>query len=171
MKILIITVVVVVAIIILIVLAVSRSKKKAKLLREKQEKEYQERMEAERLRKQKEEEQWQEDIRTGKVNFAEAEKYLAAGNLLFQDKKYIEAIQQYDKAIELNPRYVDAYNNRGLAERDNDKAIDDFNMALRYDNKNINAHFNLGLTYFQMKNYSKALLLLAPMRFFLMKYL
>lgn len=48
-------------------------------------------------------------------------------------KHYSEAIEDYNKAIKLRPKYATAYNNRGWArlnlENYND-AIDDFQMAI-----------------------------------------
>jgi tetratricopeptide (TPR) repeat protein len=46
------------------------------------------------------------------------------------------AISDYSKAIEINPRYVAAYNNRGVARKamgDLDGAIADYNKALEID--------------------------------------
>ena len=46
------------------------------------------------------------------------------------------AIADYDRAIQLNPAFADAYNNRGAAFRgkgDLDRAIADYQAALRID--------------------------------------
>ena len=42
-----------------------------------------------------------------------AEKYFKLGEQKYNKKDYQEAIADYDKAIELNPKYFDAYYNRG----------------------------------------------------------
>ncbi len=44
-----------------------------------------------------------------------------------------EAIKQYDKAIQINPKYADAYYNKGIALSDlgkKDKAIAEYEKAL-----------------------------------------
>ena len=46
-----------------------------------------------------------------------AEAYNERGWLKYEQKDYAGAILDYDKAIELDPAFVDAYNNRGIANR------------------------------------------------------
>ena len=41
--------------------------------------------------------------------------YNNKGNVLDKQGKFNEAIKCYDKAIGINPNYVDAYNNKGNA--------------------------------------------------------
>ena len=44
------------------------------------------------------------------------------------------AIQDYDQAIRLNPRYAEAYNNRGIAYKNlgqHQRAIQDYDEAIR----------------------------------------
>ena len=48
------------------------------------------------------------------------------------------AIADFGKAIEINPRYANAFSNRSLAYRakgDNEHAIADYNMAIEIDPK------------------------------------
>ena len=61
--------------------------------------------------------------------------------------KYEEAIKDYDKAIELDPDYSDAYNNRGLAKYYLDKygeAIKDFNKVIELTPNYTNAYYDRG---------------------------
>src|SRR3989339_820394 len=46
-----------------------------------------------------------------------AEAWLTQGNVLNECKAYKEAIIAYNKAVEINPDYAEAYNNRGIAEK------------------------------------------------------
>ena len=47
-----------------------------------------------------------------------AEKYFKLGEQKYNKKDYQGAIADYDKAIELNPKDVRAYYNRGVAKSD-----------------------------------------------------
>jgi uncharacterized protein len=53
------------------------------------------------------------------------------------------AIQDYDQAIKLDPKHVNAHIGRGNAyhdKGDNDRAIADYNEAIRFDSKNADAY-------------------------------
>jgi len=130
----------------------AKEREKAELLRKQRE-------EAEILRKKKEEEQWQEDIRTGKVNFSAAEKFYKMGAKLMETGKYDEAIEQFTKAIDSNPRYKDAYCDRGIAYKkkgDCNRAIADYQQGLQLDNNDADIHYNLGLAYMDKKEFLSA---------------
>jgi tetratricopeptide (TPR) repeat protein len=67
-----------------------------------------------------------------------------------------------DLAIELDPKYVHAYNSRGLAYADNKKDYDhafaDFNKAIELDPKYVLAYNNRGLAYADnKKDYDRAI--------------
>ena len=44
-----------------------------------------------------------------------ADIYLSIGNSLFEQRDFTKAIESYDKALKLNPKYAKAYYNKGLA--------------------------------------------------------
>lgn len=77
----------------------------------------------------------------------EAKKFYEKG-IKMQDVGDIQgAIQAYNKAIEINPNYTDAYYNRGTAFADlaqDDDAIEDYTFCLRIDPNYAKAYFNRG---------------------------
>ena len=53
-----------------------------------------------------------------------AKSYWKKGNELFEDDKFDDAIEQYNKALEIDPNYADAYFNKALTERIQKKYAD-----------------------------------------------
>ncbi|MBD2353620.1 tetratricopeptide repeat protein [Tolypothrix sp. FACHB-123] len=78
-------------------------------------------------------------------SFASASQYYQRGNELRQQGNNQAALEQYNKAIELNPRYIAAYNNRGNVRDDlGDKqgAIEDYNKSIEINPKYALAYYN-----------------------------
>jgi tetratricopeptide (TPR) repeat protein len=76
---------------------------------------------------------------------------------------YNEAIEDFNKAISLNPSYMEAYNNRAAVFEKTgqvDKAIADYQKAIALYPRRYEAYFNLGLIY------GKAGFSVAAMRYF-----
>ena len=70
------------------------------------------------------------------------------------------ALEDYNKTIELNPEYVDAYLNRGCLKRelkDYKGALEDFNKALELNPQFKEAKKGRTLCYFKMKKPFKAI--------------
>ncbi|MCX7068263.1 MAG: tetratricopeptide repeat protein [Methylococcales bacterium] len=80
-----------------------------------------------------------------------------AGNnhesFIYSKSCYERALYDYCKAIELNPRYADAYNNR---KNFYDLALADFNKAIELNPSFADAYNNLGKYYEELKNYELA---------------
>ena len=73
---------------------------------------------------------------------------------------YQGAINFYDKAIEINPQYADAYSNRGLAKvylKDYQGAIADCNKALEINPRYDSAYNNRGIAKRNLKDYQGAI--------------
>ena len=66
------------------------------------------------------------------------------------DKRYDKAIKHYTEAIDLNPKLIQAYNNRGNVYRSKDKfdaAIQDYNTAIALNPEFAEAYNNRGAAY------------------------
>jgi tetratricopeptide (TPR) repeat protein len=72
------------------------------------------------------------------------------GNIHLGNRSYDRAIDDYDEAIRLDPKYATGFSNRGLAydrKGQIDRAIDDYDEAIRLDPKYANAFNNRGFAY------------------------
>jgi tetratricopeptide (TPR) repeat protein len=95
-----------------------------------------------------------------------AEKYLQEGFGHFQKQEYEQAIQSYQKAIQLEPKAAAAYNMLGMAYRFRfqqlrtpelqEKEIAAFQKSLELDPKYWVAMINLGATYYSRGDKAKA---------------
>lgn len=95
-----------------------------------------------------------------------AEKYMQAGFRHFQNQEYDQAIANFQKAVELEPKAAGAYNMLGMAYRFKAnqlglpdlraKEIAAFQKALEADPKNWAAMINLGATYYHQGEKAKA---------------
>ena len=91
---------------------------------------------------------------------AEAVKFYNEGIGHYNNDKYDEAIERFEKAIEIDKNYADAYNYRGLAYRrkgEYDEAIKDYNKAIEIDENYVNAYNNRGYTYRRKGEYDEAI--------------
>jgi tetratricopeptide (TPR) repeat protein len=85
------------------------------------------------------------------------------GSALAEEGKYNEAIVHYNKAIgmtPLTPDHILAYNKRGMAYNklgQNQRALEDFNEAIKLDRYDIKAYENRGVTYAKLGLYQRAL--------------
>ena len=68
-------------------------------------------------------------------------------------------ISDYTEALEINPRYGDAYFNRGLAyhaKGQYDQAISDYTKALEINPEDAGTYYARGFTYYFKKEYEKS---------------
>ena len=72
------------------------------------------------------------------------------GNVHLSNRNYDRAIDDYNKAIRLDPKYAIGFNNRGLAylrKGRTDRAIEDFDEAIRLNSKYAIAFVNRAAAY------------------------
>jgi len=97
-------------------------------------------------------------------NPGEAVDYLNRGNIKYDDKQYSLAIVEYNQAIQMQPDFVDAYNNRAMAQlklRKYTEAIADANEVIKLNPSNnrelIKAYFNRAFAYTKQHNREAAI--------------
>lgn len=80
--------------------------------------------------------------------------------ILFQLKKYDEAILEWKKCIKLNPSYHFGFNNLGnvfLVQNNLDSALENYNKAIEINPNYYEALYNRGNIYLKRKDFTKAL--------------
>ena len=95
-----------------------------------------------------------------RVNRLSAIEWLEKGLALMESGKYQDAIEAYSEAIELNPNYVKAYNNRGVAYRnlgEYQQAMRDYGRAIEIDPNYVEAYNNRGIAYAKLGDYRQAI--------------
>jgi tetratricopeptide (TPR) repeat protein len=88
-----------------------------------------------------------------------ANKYYQAGLHLTDEKKHLEAIDSYSKAIDLLPVFYEAIDNRAFCKMDLGlwtEAIEDFQSSLEVNPGTLLAEFSIGECYLKLDNYQKA---------------
>ncbi len=86
--------------------------------------------------------------------------YNNRGILHSNNKEYHLALKDFDRAISLNPVYLNAYMNRGNiygSLGDYDRALSDYYMALGIDSTYIDVYHNRAVIYFNKREYRAAL--------------
>lgn len=74
-----------------------------------------------------------------------AEEYLGRGKELLEKKEYLQALENFDKAVELDPNLAEAYYFRGRVQLDDKKADADFTKAIELKPDYPEAYFRRGL--------------------------
>src|SRR5215469_18385188 len=107
----------------------------------------------------------------GLTHFAEAKKGSGGkgsggmaeyqkGNELFDQKQYDQAIAEFTKAIQANPKQATFYTNRGytyLHLNKLDEAVADFSKAIELDNKEYGAYIGRAQVYLAQRFWDQAL--------------
>jgi tetratricopeptide (TPR) repeat protein len=82
-----------------------------------------------------------------------ADIYKNRGNLYYQKKQYVQAVNEFTKAIEISHDFIEAYYNRGVAYYDMNlyyKAIVDFDMVIMLNPEIKEAYYSRGLAYLKV---------------------
>lgn len=92
-----------------------------------------------------------------------AKKYFRTGEEFVQKKNYTDAINQYSKSLELDPKFSKAYIARAKAYEkigDEEDAVQDFNRARVFLPKDPDIHYQLGRLLNNLGQYDEALRML-----------
>ena len=85
--------------------------------------------------------------------------YNLQGLLLHEDKKFDEAIEKYEKSVELNPKFAIAYNNWGEAlyrQGAGEGAIEKYKKSIKEDPQFAAAYYHWGYVLFKQSDYEQA---------------
>jgi tetratricopeptide (TPR) repeat protein len=91
---------------------------------------------------------------------SDADKYFSLGHECFNKKDYKGAIDDWTQAININPNYAGAYNNRGITRSelgDNQSAIDDFTQAININPNCADAYCNRGNAHSELGDNQSAI--------------
>jgi len=94
------------------------------------------------------------------VSVKTAEEYFQSGNTSFDQRNLSQAISDFSKAIEINPKLAKAYNNRGFAYATQGnflQAISDFSMVIEINPQDAQGYYNRGIIYSKQGNFSQAI--------------
>ncbi|PSB04588.1 tetratricopeptide repeat-containing S1 family peptidase [Merismopedia glauca] len=89
-----------------------------------------------------------------------ADDFYLQANDKYEKGNYQEAIENYTKAIEIDPQYTNAYNNRGIAYGNlgnYQQAISDYARAIALNPQDPDAYYNRGNAYDDLGEYQKAI--------------
>ncbi|XP_077968120.1 uncharacterized protein LOC120326538 [Styela clava] len=85
--------------------------------------------------------------------------FFNAAALYLRDRRFREALAYLDKAVQITPEDDAALTNRGIARvllNDTERALDDFNDAIKYNNTNAHTFYNRGNLLNMLKRYKEA---------------
>ncbi|MCK4404684.1 MAG: tetratricopeptide repeat protein [candidate division Zixibacteria bacterium] len=89
----------------------------------------------------------------------QAEKHFKKGFEYQNQGNLDKALEEYQKALQLNPNYTQVYTNVGtvyLEKKDYDQAILQFKKVIELNHWDTKAHYNLGFAYLKKGEVEKA---------------
>jgi tetratricopeptide (TPR) repeat protein len=106
---------------------------------------------------------WQNDLTLWddviKQDQSAAMVFYKRGTYFLNEKKYPEALADFNKTIELDNKFIKAYFNRGKVYLDNNKyeeAFMDYNKIIELKPGFADAYYSRGLVYFNKKSYEES---------------
>ena len=90
----------------------------------------------------------------------DANGYLNKGNAFFDGRQFVQAIDQFTAAIQLNPRFVNAYTSRALAHsllNQHEQAIKDWDQAIRLEPRTVGLYMGRGFSYRLAGQYQRSI--------------
>lgn len=96
---------------------------------------------------------------TGSLFAQTAKKFYASGEKYQEAKNYQEAIDNYTKAIGMDPNYVKAYTARAVcyeAQNKKSEAAEDYKRATVFSAKEKELYYNAGRLYYDIEKYADA---------------
>ncbi|MCM8830993.1 MAG: tetratricopeptide repeat protein [Candidatus Omnitrophica bacterium] len=95
-----------------------------------------------------------------KDKFNEIQSYINNGIIYFNNKEYQKAIDEFKKALEINPNYYEAYLNLGYVEtalKHYNKAIDYFKEVIKLSPSLVKAYVEIANIYFELTQKDEAM--------------
>ena len=89
-----------------------------------------------------------------------ADGYYYRGEFYIKFDKFYSAIKDFEKTLELDKNYKEAYRGKGVCYSrlgDNELAIKNYKKSLEIDPRYEVAYYNLGVSYSNLKEYDKAM--------------
>jgi len=100
------------------------------------------------------------DEEESKKEILDANSYYEKGNFYYEQGDYDRAIENYNMAIVLNPKFLECYFNRALCyynKKNYDKAIEDYTKAIEIDPDNPLIYNNRGDAFYRKQDFEKAI--------------
>lgn len=100
------------------------------------------------------------DIMNRFKNYIEKYKYLKSGDDFYEEGNYIGACNEYQRAIDLDPDFVDAHHSLGHSFfnlEKYDKAVDNFKRCTELDNNVKAFYYDWGNALIEIKHYEDAI--------------
>ena len=99
-------------------------------------------------------------VNVGDDNIKQAKMYFNSGNNNFQNDNVDAALKDYNKAIELNPDYYKAYNNRAILKssklKNDNEALKDFSKSIEINPNFADAYVGRGTSKYNLKDFEGA---------------
>ena len=88
------------------------------------------------------------------------DRFFLRGNVALSDREYDEAIRFYSESIKIDPEFAMAFNNRGIANYEDDDlvaAVSDYSQALLINPEFTDAYFNRANEFSQLGDLNSAI--------------